>query len=88
MPVIAYFFGIVITMRHNDHPPPHFHAEYQGFEAVINIYTGEIIEGKLPRSAARIVREWALLHQAELFENWNKARMMIPLEMIQGADND
>lgn len=88
MPIISYFFGIVITMRHNDHPPAHFHAEYQGFEAFVCIENGEIAEGKLPRSAARIVKEWALLHQQELADNWMKAQKLMPLEMIQGADND
>jgi len=88
MPVISYFFGIVITMRHNDHPPAHFHAEYQGFEAFIGIEHGEILEGKLPRSAARIVREWALDHKKELLENWDRAQQLLPLDMIEGADND
>lgn len=88
MPIIAYFFGIVITMRHNDHPPPHFHAEYQGFEALVSIATGDVLEGKLPKSAARIVRDWAIQHRAELTENWFKARDLMPLDMIQGADND
>ena len=88
MPIISYFFGIVITMRHNDHPPAHFHAEYQGFEAFVSIENGEIVEGKLPRPAARIVKDWALQHQNELMDNWIKAQNLMPLEMIQGADND
>lgn len=28
MPVVSRFFGIVITMYYNDHPPPHFHVRY------------------------------------------------------------
>ena len=28
MPRVSYFFGILIRMFHNDHLPPHFHAEY------------------------------------------------------------
>jgi len=27
MPEISRFYGIVIKMFHNDHEPPHFHAE-------------------------------------------------------------
>ena len=34
MPTIAIFFGIIVRMWHDDHPPPHIHVEYQGFEAV------------------------------------------------------
>jgi hypothetical protein len=33
---------------------------YQGFEAVVDIATGEIIAGRLPRSAAHIIRDWVL----------------------------
>ncbi|MFO7541337.1 MAG: DUF4160 domain-containing protein [Thiobacillus sp.] len=56
MPVIFYFFGIYIRIYHADHPPAHFHAEYQGFEAFVSIETGEILEGHLPAKAARIVQ--------------------------------
>ncbi len=37
MPRISQFFGVVIYMYYNDHPPPHFHAEYGEFEAVYTI---------------------------------------------------
>jgi len=37
MPIISLFFGIIIRMYHDDHPPPHFHASYQGFEAFVAI---------------------------------------------------
>lgn len=30
MPTISTFFGIAIRMLYQDHPPAHFHAEYQG----------------------------------------------------------
>jgi len=53
MPIISIFFGIVIRMYHDDHPPPHFHAAYQGFEAFVAISDGEIIHGSLPHKAAR-----------------------------------
>lgn len=49
MPTLAIFFGIVVRMWHDDHPPPHIHVEYQGFEALVNIASGEISEGELPR---------------------------------------
>jgi hypothetical protein len=52
MPIISLFFGIIIRMYHDDHPPPHFHASYQGFEAFVAIATGEIIAGSLPKGCA------------------------------------
>ena len=40
MPIVSIFFGIVIRMYHRDHAPPHFHASYQGFDALIAIDDG------------------------------------------------
>ena len=37
MPEISRFFGIVIKMFFDDHNPPHFHAEYSGYLALIDI---------------------------------------------------
>ena len=86
MPTIAYFYGIAIRMFYLDHPPPHFLAEYQGHEANVSIKTGEVINGHLPRNAARIVKEWAIEHQAELMANWDRARNDEPLIKVAGAD--
>jgi Domain of unknown function (DUF4160) len=86
MPTISYFYGIAIRMYFLDHPPPHFSAEYQGHEANVSIETGEVITGHLPRTAARLVREWALEHQSELQANWDRARQNQPLIKVPGAD--
>jgi len=88
MPIISVFFGIVIRMYHDEHPPPHFHAAYQGFEAFVGVSDGEIIHGRLPKKAARIVRQWALDHHDELMANWKHGEMLEPMEMIPGADVD
>ncbi len=88
MPVISYFFGIYIRMYHGDHAPPHFHVEYQGNEAFVEIRTGEVMSGALPKRAARIVKEWCLERQDELLEDWQLAQSLLPLKRIPGADND
>jgi hypothetical protein len=88
MPTLSIFFGIIVRMWHDDHPPPHIHVEYQGFEALVNIANGEVSEGELPRKVAAIVREWCLVHQAELQDNWQRAQRFEPLDRIQGADRD
>jgi len=61
-------------MFFQDHSPAHFHAEYQEFEALIDINTLEIIKGNLPYRAKSMVIEWANLHKAELIEDWNRAQ--------------
>jgi hypothetical protein len=48
MPTISTFYGILIRMFFNDHPPPHFHARYADFEATIEIETLATMEGYLP----------------------------------------
>ena len=48
MPQISRFFGIIISMYFDDHNPPHFHAKYGEFEALISIDNFSILEGDLP----------------------------------------
>ena len=61
MPTISRFYGILIRMFFNDHPPPHFHARYGEFEVTIDIGTLLVIEGQLPRRALNLVHEWAMM---------------------------
>lgn len=70
MPEISRFFGIVIAMYYDDHPPPHFHAIYGDDKAEIAIDPVGVLRGRLPPRALALVAEWASLHQAELLENW------------------
>jgi hypothetical protein len=55
MPTLSTFYGIVIQMYWQDHPPPHFHALYAEYGALIDIRTQEVIEGSLPRRALALV---------------------------------
>ena len=82
MPEISRFYGIVIGMYWEDHPRPHFHATYAEFEAKIEIGTGQVIRGHLPRRALRMVREWERMHREELTSNWQRARRKLPPEPI------
>ena len=86
MPIISVFFGIVIKMYYRDHNPPHFHAEYQGFEAFFDIQNGKIILGEFPPKAQKIIKEWVEEHQEELNKNWKLSKQNQPLFKIPGAD--
>lgn len=88
MPIISLFFGIIIRMYHNEHAPPHFHASYQGFEALIKISDSSVYAGSLPKRALRIVQPWCEQHREELLSNWQRGVDMLPMEMIVGADFD
>jgi hypothetical protein len=82
MPRIAEFYGIAIYLYFQDHAPPHFHAIYGRYDAEVEISTGDILKGKLPRRAERLVREWRQEFRRELEENWNLARAHEPLKTI------
>lgn len=82
MPRISAFYGVVITMYFSDHPPPHFHARYGDYQAQVDIATGSLLSGFLPRRAANLVAEWAGLHHAELEANWQRAVAEQPLASV------
>ncbi len=78
MPEISRFYGIIIYMYLGDHVPPHFHAIYAEFEAQVNIETGEIVEGQMPRKQLRLVQAWCELHNEELMFNWSELHKQKP----------
>lgn len=86
MPTISSFYGILIRMFFNDHAPPHFHAEYGEYKAVVNIERLVVTEGFLPKRAEQMVLDWAKLHQSELSEDWRlciakeQPKQIAPLE--------
>jgi hypothetical protein len=86
MPRLSEFYGIVIAMFYEDHPPPHFHAVYGGQRILIGIDPIQVLQGRLPRRALSLVLEWAALHQAELRDNWRRARQHLPLQPIEPLD--
>lgn len=82
MPIISTFFGIIIRMFFDDHAPPHFHAEYQGQDALVD-FEGHIIEGEIKSPTARkLIKQWAQVHRAELEANWRRAKKLQPLDNI------
>ncbi|NIS38552.1 DUF4160 domain-containing protein [Candidatus Saccharibacteria bacterium] len=57
MPEISRFYGIVIKMffEAGKHHTPHFHANYQEYEASFSIEDIDIIAGELPTKQRRLV---------------------------------
>jgi len=88
MPIIATFLGLTIRMYFGDHPPPHIHVAYQGFEALMAIEDGRIVSGRLPSRAAKLAAEWIELRKGAILENWKRAENLEPLERIEGLDDD
>lgn len=49
----------------------------------MRIDDGSIIGGGLPKTAARLVEQWRVLHVAELMENWELAQEPAALGWIE-----
>ena len=84
MPVISRFYGVVIKMyfRQAEHNPPHIHAIYGEYIGVIDIQTGEMLEGDLPKRALKMVQEWTDKNKPKLLKTWNTQTLveLPPLE--------
>ncbi len=75
MPELSRFHGIVIRMfaeAGEGHHIPHFHAYYQGHEAVFAFDPVACIGGSLPARQAMLVTTWAGVRRAELHEAWSR----------------
>lgn len=72
MPTLSMFYGIVVRMYYapREHPPPHFHAYYGEYKAVVNIGSCEITDGYLPVKQTKLILAWAELHKDELLADW------------------
>ena len=73
-------------MYYNNHNPPHFHAFYQGFEAIFDVRDGKKIGGELPVKAEKIVFEWAEKYKKNLLEDWGLVKEGKSPKKIPGAD--
>ena len=83
MPTVSSFYGILILMFWRDHNPPHFHAKYGEYEALIGINDFSMFQGWLPPKALSLVIEWASIHQKELIENWERGKKDLSLNKIE-----
>lgn len=82
MPEISLFYGIRITMYYSEHNPPHFHAEYAGYKALINIVDAKVYKGLLPAKQLKIVLAWCEIHKDELMQNWELSKSDMPLNKV------
>ena len=81
VPTISRFLGISIAMFFDDHGPPHFHVRHAEGSAKVRS-TRSKIESTLRRRQLRFVLAWAELRQAELSDNWRRARAGETLQPI------
>jgi len=84
MPVITRFYGMLIKMYllGKEHGVAHIHVIYNENSGVIDVQSGKMIEGDLPKKALSMALEWTEIHKKELLEMWNtqQFRQLPPLE--------
>jgi hypothetical protein len=61
-------------------------VRYQQFRARVRIEDGQIIDGRLPPTVTRLVKEWTALRRDALLKNWVAARTDGQLERIEGIE--
>ncbi len=71
----------IIKLPHDDHPPPHFHAMYEGLDAQFDL-DGNLLKGSLPPKAVKLIQEWASVNKNALNKNWELAQKNLPLNWI------
>ncbi len=86
MPILSVFFGIVIRVYHADHNPPHFHASYGEFEAIIEIESGKFLDGKLPPKGKKLVEEWRRKNLRQIKAAWTSVVSMKAPKKIKGLE--
>ena len=70
MPCIETIKGIRIYVYSNDHVPPHIHAIYGEYEALIDIRELNIITGNLPSNKRKIATAYVEENQEDLLETF------------------
>lgn len=70
MPVVHLINSIKILLYFDDHIPPHFHAQYNEYEVLVEIETLEVYSGSLPTKQMKRVINWAKDNQDFLREKW------------------
>ena len=73
MASVAVVDGVKIMLYANEHPPPHFHAKFAEFHAVIDISKLAIVRGSLPPSKSNAVIRWAAGRQETLLNAFVEA---------------
>jgi hypothetical protein len=72
MPVFDFFDGIVISVFPREYLPPHCHAQYAEYEALIDIRTRTVLVGRLPAKTLKKVTAYTEIaeNQQDLLETF------------------
>lgn len=68
LPTVDTIDGIKIDCYSTDHLPPHIHAIYNEYEALIEIKTQNIYTGSLPSKQLKKAKLYVLTNEEDLLE--------------------
>ena len=60
-----------IRTKEGNHIIPHIHAAYDKYNVSIEIETGKILAGNLPRPQQKIASDWVVRNRENLLGKWN-----------------
>ena len=73
--MVARVDGLKVKIFADEHPPPHFHVEYQGESASFSILNCERLEGVAGLERyEKAIHYWWERNQSRLIETWNTTR--------------
>ncbi len=66
---------IRVEIRHNEHPPPHFHIIIDNEDYAIEILTGNYLHNEVKNSRYRkAIKKWHISNKNLLIKTWNATR--------------
>ena len=76
MPVIAMFYGLIVSMYYLDniqHYVPHIHVRFGEEEGVYEIPNGHLLAESIPKNKERLLLAWIEIHKDDLMADWTLA---------------
>ena len=74
MPTIAIVSGVRLVLYLNDHLPPHIHALFGDYSAMLSIATGDVLQGKLPKAKLKAVQAFLDRRREQVAYYWEELR--------------
>jgi len=53
-----------------EHKLPHIHVQYNEFEAIYSIETGDVLAGLIPQKQSKLVEAWIEIRKEDLLADW------------------
>jgi hypothetical protein len=60
MPILETFKGVKIHVYNGEHRPAHIHGVYNEYEVLLEIESGRVYAGSLPKRQQKIALDWLI----------------------------